>query len=199
MNQYTEERIRIIKKLKPSIYVKEQPLDQRIKKLKFLSLLNYLLANLLLIILMIQSALSLLQYDPSGESWKKSALLVFITLNLSLQAHLSYIEYLLLKHVRNLKNQEYSISYINNKELKELIIRLNNNRFKPYWIVIPSILVMLGSLLSYLEYNPYWDIFALPALLVGALLSWRLNKEVLQVRNNIEHIESKVVISSVNS
>lgn len=199
MNQYTEERIRIIKKLKPSIYVKEQPLDQRIKKLKFLSLLNYLLANLLLIILMIQSALSLLQYDPSGESWKQSALLVFITLNLSLQAHLSYIEYLLLKHIRNLKNQEYSISYINNKELKELIIRLNNNRFKPYWIVIPSILVMLGSLLSYLEYNPYWDIFALPALLVGALLSWRLNKEVLQVRNNIEHIESKVVISSVNS
>lgn len=199
MNQYAEERIRIIKKLKPSIYVKEQSLDQRIRKLKFLSLLNYLLANFLLIVLMVQSALALLYYDPSGESWQKSALLVFITMNLSLQAHLSYIEYLLLKHARNLKNQQYNISDINNKELKELVMRLNNNRFKPYWIVIPSMVVMIGSLFSYFNYNPYWELFALPSLLVGSLLSWRLNKEVLLIRNNIEHIESKVVISSINS
>lgn len=199
MNQYAEERIRIIKKLKPTVGFKEQPLEQRIKKLKFFGWLKYLLSNLLLIILMIQSALSLLHYDPSGESWQKSALLVFIALNLSLQGHYSYIEFLLLKHVRNLKTQEYMISYINNKELKELVIRLNTNRFKPYWIVIPSILVMLGSIFSYLGYNPYWEIFALPCLMAGALLSIRLNKEVLTVRNNIEHIESKVVISSINS
>lgn len=197
MNQYAEERIRIIKKLKPSIFFNQQPLEQRIKKLKVVSLLNYLLANVLLIVLMIQAALALLQYDPSGESWKKSALMIFITLNLSLQAHLSYIEYLLLKHARNLKTQEYMINYINNKELKELVTRLNHHRFKPYWIVIPSILVMIGSIFTYFDSNPLWEIFALPVLLVGALLSWRLNNEVLRVRNNIEHIESKVVINSI--
>ncbi|HET6557555.1 MAG TPA: hypothetical protein VFG54_09600 [Prolixibacteraceae bacterium] len=199
MNQYAEERIRIIKKLKPSIYVKEQPLDQRIKILRFFGWLKYLLANVLLIALIIQSALSLLQHDPSGESWQKSALLVFITLNLSLQSHYSYIEYLLLKHVLNLKNQQYSISYINNKELKELIIRLNHNRLKPYWIILPSILVMVGSIFTYFDSNPYWEIFALPVLLVGILLSIRLNKDVLLVRNNIEHIESKVVLNSIKS
>lgn len=198
MNQYAEERIRIIRKLKPSIYVRELSLDLRIKKLKFISLLNYLLANFLLIVLMIQSALTLLQYDPSGESWQKSALGVFITLNLSLLAHYSYIEYLLLKHARNLKNQQYNISYINNKELKELVTRLNNNRLKPYWIVIPSLVVMVGSLFAYFNYNLYWEIFALPVLLVGALLSWRLNNEVWMVRSNIEHIESKMVITNVN-
>lgn len=197
MDQYTEERIMIITKLKPFFYVKDQPIDQRIKKRTSLSLLNYLLANFLLIVLMVQSALSLLQYDLSGQSWHKSALLIFITINLSLQAHLSYIEYLLLRHARNLKNRQYNISYIHNKELKELVTRLNNNRFKPYWIVIPSLGVMIGSLMSYFNYNPYWELFAWPVLLVSALLSWRLNNEVWLVRNNIEHTESNVLTNGI--
>lgn len=199
MDQYTEERIMIITKLKPFFYVKDQPIDQRIKKRTSLSLLNYLLANFLLIVLMVQSALSLLQYDLSGQSWHKSALLIFITINLSLQAHLSYIEYLLLRHARNLKNRQYNISYIHNKELKELVTRLNNNRFKPYWIVIPSLGVMIGSLMSYFNYNPYWELFAWPVLLVSALLSWRLNNEVWLVRNNIEHTESNVLTNGIHS
>lgn len=199
MDQYAEERIMIISKLKPFFYVKDQPIDQRIKKRTSLSLLNYLLANFLLIVLMVQSALSLLQFDPSGESLHKSALLIFITMNLSLQAHLSYIEYLLLRHARNLKNRQYNISYIHNKELKKLVTRLNNNRFKPYWIVIPSLAVMLGSLMSYFNYNPYWELFAWPVLLVSALLSWRLNNEVWLVRNNIEHTESNVLINGIHS
>lgn len=199
MNPQTEERIRIIKKLKPSLGFNKQPLEKRIKKLRFFGILIYAMANILLIVIIIQSAITLFHLDPTGQSWNKSALMVFITLNLSLHSHYSYIEFLLLKHVDNIKNQEYLISYINNKELKELINNLNYHRFRPYGIIIPALLVMLGSILSYFDSNPYWEIFALPTLVIGTLMLWQLNYKVSQIRNNIEEIESKVVINSINS
>lgn len=195
MNMSTEERIRIIKKLKPNLGFNNLSLEGRIKKLKFFGILIYAMANLLLIVIMIQSAITLFHLDSAGQSWNKSALMVFITLNLSLHSHYPYIEFLLLKHVGNLKSHEYTISYLANKELKELIDMLNYRRFRPFVIIIPTLLVMLASILSYLDANPYWEMFALPTLVIGALMSWRLNYHVSLVRDNIENIESKVVIN----
>lgn len=197
MNQETEERIKIIRQFKPTLHYKDQSLEGRIKKLRYYGILKYFLANFFLIITMIRSAIVLLSMDDSGQNWQKAGLMIFIALSLSLHAHYSYIEFLLLKHVRNLQNHDYTISFNSNKELQVLINRLNYHRFQPYWIIIPSIIVMIASILSIFELNPFWLIFALPVLIVSVLLSWRLNNDVLHIRNNIHNLESTFVLDRI--
>lgn len=198
MNQETEERIRIIMQFKPTTYFKDQSLEGRIKKLKYYGILKYGLANFVLIIAIVLSAIALLTFDPSGQSWQKAGLLVFITMNLSLNAHYPYIEFLLLSHIKTLHGQDVMVDINSNKELKGLINHMDYNRFKPYWIIIPSLILIIASILSFFDLNPYWNMFALPVLIVSALLSWRLNNQVSLVQNNIEDFESKIVWNSIN-
>jgi len=195
MNEQTEERIKIIRQFKSTFHVKEPSLDKRIKKLKLWGMMNYGLVNLLLIIIMIISALALLQVESFAQRWLKSGLFVLITLSVSLHSHYSYIEYLLLKHFSYLTRVDMNFHPTTNTELKELVSDLNNHKFKPVWIMVPSILVILASALMVLEWNPFWGLFPLPVLVVSVLLSWRINNHVFLVQNNIENLESEIVIN----
>jgi hypothetical protein len=111
-----------------------------------------------------------------------------------LHTHYSYIEFLLLKHISHLNNRDLNFDPSTNKELNGLVNDLNNHKFKPAWIMIPSIIVIIASALMVLEWNPYWGLFPLPVLVVSVLLSWRINNHVFLVQNNIENLESQIVI-----
>lgn len=195
MNEQTEQRIKIISQFKSTFHVKDPSLEKRINKLKIWGIMNYGLVNLLLIIVMILSALTLLQVESFNQRWLQSGLLVLITLSVSLHSHYSYIEYLLLKHISHLKLRELNFNPTTNTELNGLVTDLNDHKFKPSWIMIHSILVILASALTVLEWNPFWGWFPLPVLVVSALLSWRINNHVFLVQNNIENLESEIVIN----
>jgi len=157
--------------------------------------MNFGLANLLFVFLIIISASTLLRLEPFGQNWNKSGLIVLMTISLSLHAHFSIIEFLLLKHSKSLGNSDFNFDNRLNMELKELINDMNYHRFKPFWIILPAIIMMIASALMILELNPYWDMFTWPVLAISVLLSWRLNNCVFLIRKNIENLRSRVVIN----
>ena len=195
MNPQIEERIGIINQLKTTLTGKDLSLEKRIKRLKLWGYMNFGLVNLLLVFLIIISASTLLRLEPFGQNWQKSGLIVLMTISLSLHAHFSIIEFLLLKHSKRLGNSDFNFDNRLNMELKELIDDMNYHRFKPYWIIIPAIILMIASALMVLELNPYWDMFTWPVLAISVLLSWRLNNCVFLIRKNIENLRSRVVIN----
>lgn len=195
MNPQIEERIGIINQLKTTLTGKDLSLEKRIKRLKLWGYMNFGLVNLLLVFLIIISASTLLRLEPFGQNWQKSGLIVLMTISLSLHAHFSIIEFLLLKHSKRLGNSDFNFDNRLNMELKELIDDMNYHRFKPYWIIIPAIILMIASALMVLELNPYWDMFTWPVLAISVLLSWRLNICVFLIRRNIENLGSRVVIN----
>ncbi|HEX7584276.1 MAG TPA: hypothetical protein VF373_06270 [Prolixibacteraceae bacterium] len=195
MNPQIEERIGIINQLKTTLTGKDLSLEKRIKRLKLWGYMNFGLVNLLLVFLIIISASTLLRLEPFGQNWQKSGLIVLMTISLSLHAHFSIIEFLLLKHSKRLGNSDFNFDNRLNMELKELINDMNYHRFKPYWIIIPAIILMIASALMFLELNPYWDMFTWPVLAISVLLSWRLNNCVFLIRRNIENLGSRVVIN----
>ena len=195
MNPQIEERIGIINQLKTTLTGKDLSLEKRIKRLKLWGYMNFGLVNLLLVFLIIISASTLLRLEPFGQNWQKSGLIVLMTISLSLHAHFSIIEFLLLKHSKRLGNSDFNFDNRLNMELKELIDDMNYHRFKPYWIIIPAIILMIAGALMVLELNPYWDMFTWPVLAISVLLSWRLNICVFLIRRNIENLGSRVVIN----
>ena len=195
MNQQIEARIGIINQLKTTLTGKDLSLEKRMKRLKLWGYMNFGLANLLLVFLIIISASTLLRLEPFGQNWNKSGLIVLMAISLSLHAHFSIIEFLLLKHSKSLGNSDFNFDNRLNMELKELINDMNYHRFKPFWIILPAIIMMIASALMILELNPYWDMFTWPVLAISVLLSWRLNNCVFLIRRNIENLGSRVVIN----
>ena len=195
MNQQIEARIGIINQLKTTLTGKDLSLEKRMKRLKLWGYMNFGLANLLLVFLIIISASTLLRLEPFGQNWNKSGLIVLMAISLSLHAHFSIIEFLLLKHSKSLGNSDFNFDNRLNMELKELINDMNYHRFKPFWIILPAIIMMIASALMILELNPYWDMFTWPVLAISVLLSWRLNNCVFLIRKNIENLRSRVVIN----
>ncbi|HEY3370118.1 MAG TPA: hypothetical protein VGK10_04670 [Prolixibacteraceae bacterium] len=189
MNQQTEERIKIIRQFKSIGSTNALP-SKRLQSIRLMAYLNVGLANLLLIYLMVITACALFQVAPFIQYWQKIGLTVFISLSFTLWAHFTYIEYLFVKHIKKLKEQDFSFDNTVNDELKGLIHDLNYNRFKPYWIIVPAIVLILASAMRVLEFNPFWNSFLLPVLIISILLSWRLNNSIFMVRQNIEITES---------
>jgi len=195
MNHHIAERIQIISQFKSPSIGSDQSFENRYKKSKIWGSINFYMANILLIVLIVISASTLLGIEPIGQKWSKSGLMILMTLSLSLHAHYSLIEFHLLKHLKSLNESDFSFNQNLNLELKNLITDLNFHRFKPYWIIIPTTIVLCASALMVLELNPYWDMFVIPVLLIGILLSWRLNNGVFLIRENIEKAESKVLFN----
>lgn len=187
MNHLTTERLEIIKQFKSISILGAQTFEKRLKRAKTWGTINFYLANFILIIVI--SASALLGIEPFRQSWSKSGLTILIAFSISLSAHFSLIEYYLLKHLKALNNGNFTFNQKLNSELKKLINDLNFHRFKPFWIIFPTIFVILAGALVVFELNPFWDIFVWPVLIIGILLSWRLNSAVYQIRKNLEQTE----------
>lgn len=198
MNQQIEERIEIIKELKTTIPNKDYSLEKRIKRLRW-GYFGYVGVNILLIFLLLVSASALFHLEMLHYNWKKSMLLVVMTMSLSFHSHFSFIEFLLSKHHKKLIASDFNFDQELNSELENLINQLNYRRFKPYWIMIPSLLIMIAALVILLMTEEtmtpimahYWNQFPLPVFVITLLLLWRLNYTVFSFQKNIEKVESK--------
>jgi hypothetical protein len=116
-----------------------------------------------------------------------------MTIAVSFHAHYSFIEFLLLNHVKDLKHSNFKCNHNANLELKNIINDMNFHRFKPYWIIIPAIAVIISGAFTVLELNPYWNWFVIPVLITSVLLSWRLNNSVFLIRKNIENTKLETI------
>lgn len=200
MNQQVEEQIEIINQLNSTLTGKDFNLEKRIKRLRIWGYFGYVGANLLLIFLLLVSASALFHFELIHYNWNKSMLLVTMAMSLSLHSHFSLIEFLLCKHHKKLNESAFTFNRELNSELENLINKLNYRRFKPYWIMIPSIIVMIAALAIMLmaegTMTPkiafYWNLFPLPVFITSLLLFWNLNNKVFSVRKNIKAIEVSI-------
>lgn len=199
MNQQIEERIEIIKSLKTTTGKADQSLEKRIKSTRIFGIISYALANFVLIFLILITILTILDFGSFGSSWSKSALFVFITISISIQAHFSPIDFLLSKHRKKLQNSSFSFNNQLNNTLRKQIDELNYHRFKPYWIIIPALIIMIPGILMvfadddvFAKNNLYWDYFKIPVLFIGILLFWNFNWKIYQFWKNIKNVESSI-------
>lgn len=199
MNQQIEERIEIIKSLKTTTGKADQSLEKRVKSTRIFGIISYALANFVLIFLIFITILAILDFGGFGSRWPKFALFVFMTISISIQAHFSPIDYLLSKHRKKLQNFSFSFDNQLNNTLRKQIDELNFHRFKPYWIIIPSLIIMISGILVVFASNDvsainnlYWGYFKIPVLLVGILLFWNFNWKIYQVWENIKNAESSI-------
>ncbi len=199
MNSQIEERIEIIKSLKTTTGKADQSLEKRIKSTRIFGIFSYSLANFVLIFLILITILALLDFSSYGSRWSKSAFFAFMTMTISLGAHFSSIDFLLSKHRKNLLNSDFSFNNQLNNTLKMQINDLNYHRFKPYWIIIPTVIIMTtGMLMFFADHGVfpknklYWDYFKIPVLFVSILLFWNFNWKIYQVWKNIKNVESSI-------
>jgi len=198
MNQQVEKRIYIIHQLNSILIGNDFTLEKRIKRLRW-GYFGYALANLSLIFLLLGSASTLFHFKFMHYNWNKSMLLVGMAISLSFHSHFSFIGFILSKHQKKLNESNFTFDQELNSELENLINKLNCRRFKPYWIKIPSILVMISALvilfLAEETMTPtiafYWNQFPLPVFILSILLIWNINYMVFSVKRNIDMVESE--------
>jgi H+/gluconate symporter-like permease len=197
MTPQIEERIEIIKELKTTMPFKDYSLEKRIKRLRW-GYFGYIGVNILLMFLILVSASALFHLEMLHYNWNRSMLLVAMTISLSWHSHFSFIEFLLSKHHKKLITSDFNFDQESNSELQNLINRLNYRRFKPYWIMIPSILIAIAAIVILLmteetmtpKMSHYWNQFPLPVFVMTLLLLWNMNYMVFRVRRNIKNVES---------
>jgi hypothetical protein len=200
MNQITEDRIELIKGFKTTLIDKGLSIETRIKRLRIAGIFAFGSMNLLLILLVIISFITILHVEPLASKWNQSSMLVFMTITVSMVTHFSFVEFLLTKHLKKLQERNFDFSKELNIKLKDLIENMNENRLKPYWIKIPAIVVLIATLAMLLltmdtdsinpEFANYWNLFPLPVFLISLMLFWNLNSKIIAFRKNINEVES---------
>ena len=134
MNNLIAERIRIAKSFKP-MYNLEGKSPERIEKtLKRVAFLDYGIVMVLLSLLVVVSAMSTFQIEPLSGDWKNAALLVLMTMTLSLRAPFTYIELMLHKHINQIENLEIEFDKKLNTEFDNIIERFNKRKKLIYLI-----------------------------------------------------------------
>jgi hypothetical protein len=120
-NQITE-RIQIIDRFK-SIYNWENKTEEKkIKTLKFISFLDYEVVIILLAFSILASGLTSFHVvSIISGNWEKSGILVLMTMSLSIRVPLGFIELLLKKHSKEIKDLKIDFVDKLNHDLEFLI------------------------------------------------------------------------------
>ena len=190
MNPQIEERIKIVRSLKSVYDSQNKRLGKREKWLKLSASFDYWIVMILLLFLIILAIAAIFQIEPMNEKWQKSGLLVLMTYAIAIKSPYSFIELLLLKHVKKIKNLNLSFPEFLNQDLKEMIDRLNSKKTRFNYIILAVIFIVFASALQVFELNPYWNFFTFPVILLSIVLLIRINLQISPVKKNIKRFES---------
>jgi len=185
MSNQISERIQIAKKFRSIYNWKGKSHEKREKSLKWVTPLDFGIVILCLFILIVASAISAFQINSLSEKWTNAGLLVLMTMALSLRSPFSYIELILLKHIEKIKNLEIEFDETVNLEFDNIIKRFNKRKKYLYLTGIPVILIFIPALLQVFDANPYWDKFPSLVLIVSLFLFFRINYDILILRQNL--------------
>jgi hypothetical protein len=187
-NQITE-RIQIIDGFKSIYNWKNKTEEKKIKTLKLTSFLDYGLVMILLAFSILASGLTSFHVDSiiSGN-WEKSGLLVLMTMSLSIRAPFAFIELILKKHSKEIKDLKIDFDDKLNHDLEFLISKFNDRKKYLYIIGLPAILILIAALLQVFDLNPYWDKFPHFVGGVCVYILVRINYDIVRLKRNLRKV-----------
>jgi hypothetical protein len=165
MNTITA-RIQLINSYRPFIYSKTQSLESRLLKCQL-----GLCFSGFLVILISGIGFTTILLETIGirdvYEWNKMGIFIFLFIGSSINFKNSVYQYLLLKHIRFLKqNSETFVEYKINEDLQKIIKQLNQPITSVILITTAGVMIVGAVINVMLNYNfSYWDYFKIPFLL----------------------------------
>ena len=165
MNTITA-RIQLINSYRPFIYAKTQSIESRLIKCQ---LGLYFSGFLVILISGIGFTTILLETIGIRDvyEWNKMGIFIFLFIGSSINFKNSVYQYLLLKHIRFLKqNSETFVEYKINEDLQKIIKQLNQPITSVILITTAGVMIVGAVINVMLNYHfSYWDYFKIPFLL----------------------------------
>lgn len=185
MNSQIEERIKIASSFKSVYDSQNKKLGKREKWLKLSAGFDYWVVMILLVFLIFLSLAAILQLDPINTKWQKSGLIVLMTFAISIKSPYSFIELLLINHIKRLEGMNLNFPEFLNQDLIEIILKLNSKKTRFNLLQLPLLIIILGALLQTFDFNPYWNYFSFLVLAVSTILLIRINYQIRIVKKHL--------------
>lgn len=192
MNQQIQERVQIATKFKPKVDWKDQSLEKKIQKLRITGFFNFRFANFLLFLVILMSILVFFHIEPFYQNWQKSGLIILASASMSIHAPFYYIEYLLLKHSKQIMNLDVESVDSLNDELSNLI-NIFIKRGKIYYVLYsPVVVIVIGTIFQVSKSSPILSVFLYFILILSSLLILELAYLTHLARRNLRKFELSV-------
>jgi hypothetical protein len=188
-----QERIQIINSFKHLYESRSLDIDKRIAKTRWagLGFSVFLVFMLVIFIITIFNDLYNLGWRVN---WTKASILVMFGIMVSINFSNEFYKYILLKHLKNIKNNQESINVNTemNSELNEIVDNLDQPRKRVFLYILAGI-IFLGAILNmFMNYSfEYWRFFKIPTLVYFALIFKETYQNYLLLKLNIEKVECK--------
>jgi len=194
MNQQVEERVEIIEN-----FIFETGKGESRKWVHYFN--GYITTPFVIGLFLIVEVTSFSTLFHQYSNWAKADMMVFFSLFLIIQFPVHFISFFLYKHIPKIQGKEIEFDNNLNGEMKSLL-EINSNRYKPYWLKIPVLILMIVGLFKKTVFvftdqpiqiiDTIWNYLPLPIFLAGILLFWHTNREILKVRKNIKTVEASI-------
>lgn len=192
MNSQIDERISIANSFKSIYNWTGKTPEKKEKMLKRVAFLDYGIVMFLLSILIIISAMSTFHIESFSRNWTNAGLIVIMTMALTFRAPFSYIELMLHKHIKQIKNIETKFDQKLNTEFDSIVKRFNKRKKYFYLIGIPSLFILISALLQVFIVNPYWEKFPPLVLVVSLYLLIWINYDIMIVKKNLAKVMNTI-------
>ena len=183
MNELVKERIAIAEKFKTIHKLKFKSVERKKAMLNQSALLEYPISSILLLVAIYVSASTVFFVS----SWDNAAVLVSVSLGMTLRSPYAYIEVKLKEHIESIKNFDGDFKPELNVELERMISQLNQRtNLIAIWVITG--IIVLSAFLQVFEVNPYWNYFPVIVLLFSTFLLVRINYIAFKFKKNLKSI-----------
>jgi len=189
MTKQLIERIEIVDQFKSIYFWQKDSVAKQYNRVKWLGISKLVFGVLLLLYLIDVSAMAVLKMETDLLGWEKSALLVFVVMAANVYNPYLFIEFLLKKHLRKIRNINGEFNETLNTDLRLAVVKLNSKSRRLYITEIPAILVMIGAIFQSQGLNPYWYLFAYFIPLFGMFMLIKMYSDVSMIRRILIHFE----------
>ncbi len=190
MTKQLMERIEIVDQFKSIHFWQKDSAYKQYRRVKWLGISKLVVGVLLLLYLIDMSAMAVLKIEPYYLSWAKSALIVFVVMAANVYNPYLFIEFLLKKHLRKIRNIKGGFNEALNADLQLSVLKLNSKSRRLYITGIPAILVMVGAIFQSQGINPYWYLFAYFIPLFGVFMLIKMYSDISMIRRNLAYFEN---------
>lgn len=194
MNQQVEERIELI-----SNFILETGKGESRKWVHYFN--GYITLPFVIGLFLFVEVVSFSAIFNQFSNWAKADMMTLFSLFFILQFSIQFVNFLLFNHLHTIKEKQINLGNELNDELESLL-ELITTRFKPYWLKIPVLLLMVIALIkktlfmftnhSNLFIDTLWNYLPLPIFLTGILLFWHCSQQIWKVRKNLKTVEALI-------
>ncbi len=194
MNQQAEKRIKLIDN-----FIFETGKGENRKWIHYFN--GYITFPFIIGLFLIVEVVSFSAIFNQFSNWAKADMMTFFSLFFILQFPAHFINFLLYKHLKQIKEKQINCSPELNDELK-CHLEITTKHFKPYWLKIPVLSLMIIGLVKKMIFifmdhsipsiDALWSYLPLPIFAIGILLFLYTNRQIWKIRKNLKAVEALI-------